>query len=168
MKKIVLTAVAVGLAAVAAQAQDRGAIEVTRAAWIGAYEANNHTDANTQKKVDSLARKVAKKAEQENFRRAKQAAQAGQRAKAGKKQRHYNHVPATGAMRDFAVEGRLQEQTATSKAPSAEDEATTAQNTPKAKKQGTVKWLARALGFEKYENETYEEWQARLLAMAMK
>lgn len=172
MKKIVLTAVVVVFAVAAAQAQDSGARKMASEVFVADYEAAHRTNANAKNQTDSLARqvgdRVTKKVEQENLRRAKQAKKGKQEAKAGKRQQHYNHLPATGAMRDFAEEGRLQEQATTRRAPTDKEEASTARNNRKAKKQGSVRWLARVMGFEKYENETDEEWQARILAMSMK
>lgn len=157
MKKIVLTAVAVGLAAVAAQAQGTGDGGVTRAVWGKAYQVN-HADANTKKQTDTLARTLAKKVEEENFRRAQAAAQAQEQAKPQTK--HYNHLPATGAMRDWAVEGRLDEQATPATKPAAKPAA-------KKKKAKAACLLARAFGFAKYENETEDEYLERMTQVAM-
>ena len=163
MKKLVLTAVVVGFAAVAAQAQGTGDGGVTREAFRLFYESQhkaNAQEAQAARKADSLARAAAKRAEQERVRNARE-------QKANKPVRHFTHVPATGVMRDYAVEGRVQEQNAAHPAPQAENKPAT-QNNSKAKNQSAVKWIARVMGFEKYANETDEEWQARLYAMTMK
>ena len=157
MKKIVLTAVAVGFTAVAAQAQGTGDGGVTRDVWVRAYGVNAKTQQEIVKKADSAAFAVAKKVEQEQVRQAREA-----QAKQAQQNRHFAHVPATGAMRDYAVEGRLQEQ---APAQAQQPKATT----PKAKKaEHKHNFLAYVFGFEKGENESDAEWQARLYAMSMK
>ena len=143
MKKVVITAVAVGLAAVAAQAQDSGAIRITSEVWGRYYNTNV---ADTTKQQDALRRALAKKVEKEQLRQAKQA-QAKQNAK------HFTHIPATGAMRDYAVEGRLQETTAAVKKEdvkaAAETEAAkqakVSRPVKKASKGNTKKWLKAIL-----------------------
>jgi hypothetical protein len=71
-------------------------------------------------------------------------------------------------MRDYAVEGRLQEDTTAAQA------APKTKPAKKAKKQKNSvyaensSWIARVMGTAKYKGETNEEWNARLVASALK
>ena len=154
MKKLVLTAVAVGFAAVAAQAQDFGAVRVTSEVWGRAATANTKVNAKAAKAADS----IAKKAEAEQLRRAKEAK--------AKEAKHFAHVPATGAMRDYAVEGRLQESAAKVDATSGSEGRGVKKEKPAAKKAKKSNWVLRAMGIAKGENETEAEYTARVEAMA--
>ena len=172
MKKLVLTAVVVGFAAVAAQAQS---IEAKMASGIWGKSMTAQVDKKAMAQADSLNAALAKKIEQEQLRQAKEAAQKAEENKKAKENKqakenkgrpqHFTHLPATGVMRDYAVEGRLQQSTAQP----AIDKSVTK---PVVEKQKTKKegasWLARVMGFEKFQNETNEEHYARLIAMAMK
>jgi len=170
MKKVVITVVAVGLAAVAAQAQDIGARRVTSEVWARNYYANHAAKADTaQAKAEKKAvAAFAKKAE-------------AQYVHAARQQKHFAHRPALGAFADYVTEGRLQEQAAAQQA-AAKDTTATAQTAtakqPKAKKVRCRKsndvyaegscWFTRAMGVARHKGETTEQWNARLLAQSLK
>ncbi|MBO7238380.1 MAG: hypothetical protein J6U96_03725 [Elusimicrobiaceae bacterium] len=164
MKKLVITAVVVGFAAVAAQAQDFGAVRVTSEVWGRAANISAQANKKAVATVDSLSAAAAKKAEQEKVRRARE--EQAQAQKAAKQNKHFSHVPATGAMRDYAVEGRLQESAAKVDATSGSDGRQVKKEKPAAKKAKKSNWVLRAMGIAKGENETEAEYTARVEAMA--
>ena len=92
------------------------------------------------------------------------------------RRQHFNHLPATGAMRDWAIEGRLDEQCA-ARTQTAD---TTAAPKVAQKRKATKKrqqnhvyaegstWLAKVTGVARYRGETTEQWNARLMAQTLK
>ncbi len=162
MKKLVLTTVVIGFAAIAAQAQGTGDGGVTREAFRLYYEARHQASAQkgqAARAADVAARKAAKQIEKEQYRRAKE-----QKMKQ-KDDRHFSHRPATGAMSDYAVEGRLQEQASVSRKPVSVEPTSSAR--PKHKRHAKVgNWIAGLMGFSKWAGESDEDHLKRLEAMA--
>ena len=177
MTKTVITAVTVVFVAAAAHAQgfatgDGGVTRDWYKSNMKVLQAGTASSADTTLAAYPVSAKqakherrvvntIAKKVESERVRHARR--------------QHFNHLPATGAMRDWAVEGRLAEQYGQPVAAAA-----VRQNTAAPKKQATQKtrqnhvyaegstWLAKVTGVARYRGETTEQWNARLLAQTLK
>lgn len=175
-----MTVVAVGLAAIAAQAQGTGDGRVTSEVWGRAYNATHANSNKTVAKKDSWQVSFAKKMEREQVRLAQQIAKAEKAKEQAQKAEEENAQaaakPATangGA--PYYYYGREGKVMALSDALSGENakQAKPAKRARPAKKVKAEKksdgnWFTRLMGFAKYENETEEEWMSRLTAMAMK
>jgi len=182
MKKVVITVVAVGFAAVAASAQNladaRFTAECMRGVACARAQKATATASSKPAKKDGSTMSWFKRIEQEQVRVARlaqeQAAQTEQTAKAeeaaeqpaaqkpaakpqGLPSYYYGREGHIMALSDATVEALKAEPAPAKPAKKA-----------KAKKKSEGCWFTRMMGFDKYENETEEEWQARLTSMAMK
>ena len=157
MKKIVLTVVAVGLGVVAAHAQnvaDARFFSESLACLGPQCKVTQTTKPSSDNKLGKQEKKandaLTKAIEAQAVEQAKKATQNTQEAQTKDSFPYYYYGREGHAMLVGSGYGKSEQKAAPTK---------------KAKK-GSC--LSRILGFAKYENETDEEWQARLYAMAMK
>lgn len=156
MKKTILTVLTVFAAsAIYAQGFAAGDGGVTRA-WMKDYY-----NLKQAAKADTLSRTVAKKVEKKYEQATKK-----------KNQKHFAHLPATGAMRDYAVMGRMEEEHAVANSAQRDRTSTHKNKTMSAvnkkAKSTNGSWFTRISGVAKQPNENIDEWNARMYANALK
>ena len=177
MKKTVITVATVVFAAFVAQAQGFAAADggVTRDRWTKSMQPVQADSVATDRAFAGYT--VSAKQAQNEDRLVKTFTKKMERARLRAARQHFNHLPATGVMRDYAVEGRLVEDhsaAAAAKTNPADKKAEPAKKTATHKKKRShvyvegSPWLARVTGVARYQGETTEQWNARLLAQSLK